>query len=80
MRTYKATNLRQQIYRVLDQIESTGESVLIERNGHRFVLQLADESLNRLSHLTKPKKKAICGDPEDLVNVSVGEWTELNNL
>lgn len=67
------TALRQQLFKVVDQIIKTGVPVEIERNGHRLKIVLVDKK-NKLNNLTP--HNAIVGDPEELVGLSVGEWSE----
>ncbi|MGL1832658.1 hypothetical protein ACKVEX_03525 [Rhodocyclaceae bacterium SMB388] len=65
------TALRQNIFQIADRVLATGEPVLIERDGQRLVL--APEPMPaRLDRL--PKRTAIAGDPEELVDVS--PWDE----
>lgn len=67
MNTLTLTALRQNIFQVADQVLATGEPVVIERNGRRLVLAAAQPKID-WEHL--PRRQAIVGDPEDLV-----EWS-----
>jgi len=65
-----ATALRQDIYRILDQVLETGVPVDIERKGQILHL-VADKPRSRLANLVR--RECITGDPEDIVYV---DWTE----
>ena len=68
-----ASKLRQDIYRVLDQVLATGEPVEIERNGRRLRI-IADEPPSRLGALVR-RPDAVVGDSEDFVHLDwSGEW------
>jgi hypothetical protein len=67
-----ASALRQDIYRILDQVIETGEVVEIERKG-KVLRILPPQPRRRLDLL--PKRDAIVGDPEDLVHIDwSAEW------
>lgn len=65
-----ATELRQQVYRLLDRVLETGEPLEVIRKGRRLRV-IADDPVDRLSRAT-PIPGLIAGDPEDLV---VGDWS-----
>jgi hypothetical protein len=67
-----ATQLRQDIYRILDRILETGNPVEIERKGRRLRISPV-ESGHRLSRLeARPYLKV---DPEEIVEIDwSGEW------
>lgn len=68
-----ASELRQNVYRLLDEVLRTGSPLEIERGGRRLRIVPVDapEKLSRLS----PHRGTIVGDPEDLVHVDwSGEW------
>ncbi|HJN53005.1 MAG: hypothetical protein QGI68_07445 [Pseudomonadales bacterium] len=67
------TSLRAQLFKVVDRVIATGVPVEIERNGHKVKIVL-DEQPHRLAKLKK--RDCIKGDPEDLVDLHVGEWDE----
>ncbi len=73
-----ATKLRQNLYRILDDILETGVSVNINRKGEmlKIVPEKKKSKLERLkSHNT------IVGDPESLIDLSFNsEWKEKDNL
>ncbi len=67
----KATKLRQNLYRILDDILQSGVPVEIERNGK--ILKIIPEKSNKLSNLER--HNIINGDPEELVHLDwYDEW------
>jgi prevent-host-death family protein len=67
-----ATELRQNIYKLLDRVLETGEPLEIERHGRR--LRLVPAEFDKLS-LLEPHPDFIVGDPEDLVHMDWShEW------
>ena len=76
MQTVTLTALRQNIFQLADQVLETVEPVMIERNGRHLLLVPERPKLD-LSKL--PRRNAIIGDPEDLVDIKVwdeAEWGE----
>ena len=71
------TALRNKLFKVVDEIIKTGIPVEIERNNHKLLIVLKEKK-SKLDNL-KPHD-CIIGDPDDLVNLKVTEWGELNNL
>ena len=70
-----ASKLRQEIYRILDTILSTGTPVEIERKGR--ILKIVPENTLPVSKLGRlvPHPEALEGDPESLVHLDwSGEW------
>lgn len=65
------SQLRANIYQVLDEILRTGKPVEIERKGKRLVLAPA-EAPKSLANLER-KPGLIVGDPEDIVHV---DWSD----
>ena len=73
----KATKLRQNLYRILDDILQTGIPVEIERNGK--ILKIIPEKINKLNNLEK--HDVINGDPEKIVHMDwSSEWHEGDKL
>jgi hypothetical protein len=69
-----ASKLRQDIYRILDEVLETGEPVVIERNGRRLRI-VADDPPSRLDRLVR-RPDVVTGDPDDLVHLDWSdEWT-----
>jgi antitoxin (DNA-binding transcriptional repressor) of toxin-antitoxin stability system len=66
-----ASELRQNIYRLLDEVLASGEPLEIERKGQRLRIVPVTEG-SRLDRLT-PHPGAISGDPDDLVSI---DWSE----
>lgn len=68
-----ASQLRQDIYRLLDRVLETGEPLEIERSGQRLIVIPAPAHLTvatqaRLQGI-RPHPDAVTGDPADLVDV-----------
>lgn len=69
-----ASQLRQDIYRLLDQVLDTGEPLEIVRKGRRLRL-IPDEPVNRLDRIVG-NPDAIVGDPDELVSIDWSrDWT-----
>jgi PHD/YefM family antitoxin component YafN of YafNO toxin-antitoxin module len=69
-----ASQLRQNIYRILDQVIETGRPVEIERKGKLVLIQAGEKNKSILENLT-PHPGTIVGDPEDLVHIDwSSEW------
>jgi prevent-host-death family protein len=64
-----ASQLRQNIYRLLDRVIKTGQPLEIERRGQKLRIVPA-EKLSRLGRL--PKRRCIAGDPERLMSL---DWS-----
>ncbi len=71
------TALRQQLFKIVDQVIATGIPVEIERQGHRVKIVL-DEKKSKLANLTA--HDCIVGNPDDLISLDVAEWNETENL
>lgn len=67
------SQLRQDVYRLIDRVLETGEPLEIVRRGRRLRL-VADEPVDRLSRI-RTHPGAISGDPEELVSIDwSAEW------
>jgi len=67
-----ASKLRQDIYRILDEILASGEPVEIERKGRRLRIVPADQP-RRLERM--PRRDYLKGDPEEIVEIDwSSEW------
>jgi len=77
MRSISLTALRSNLFKIVDDIIKTGNPVEIERNGHRLKIIL-EEKRRKLDNL-KPHD-CIVGDPDDLLQIKVGEWGEATKL
>ena len=74
-----ASQLRQNIYRLLDEVLASGVPLEIERNGRRLRVVPADPP-PKLSRLV-PHPGFIVGDPEDLVHMDWShEWSAGRDL
>lgn len=65
-----ASKLRQDIYRLLDQVLETGEPIEIERKGRRLRI-IADDAPAKLERLIE--RRTVIGDPDDLVHL---DWSD----
>lgn len=67
------SQLRQDIYRLIDRVLETGEPLEIERKGRRLRL-MPDPPADRLDRI-HVNPAVIVGDPEDLVSLDwAAEW------
>lgn len=71
------TALRQQLFKVVDQVIATGVPAEINRRGYVVKIVL-DTKKSKLKNLLP--HDCIIGDPEELVNLSLHEWDEEKNL
>lgn len=72
------TELRADLYKVVDQIIETGIPVEVRRDGHKIKIMLADGP-SKLERLTK-KTDVFNEDAENLVHCDwFHEWTENKN-
>jgi len=70
-----ASKLRENIYRLLDEVIETGVPVEVERRGRRLRIVPADEPVRAKLGRLDPHPEAIRGDPEDLVHLDWStEW------
>jgi antitoxin (DNA-binding transcriptional repressor) of toxin-antitoxin stability system len=68
-----ASELRQNIYRLLDEVLETGVPLEIERKGRRLRI-VAEEPPSKLDRLV-PHPDFLVGDPEDFVHIDWShEW------
>ncbi|MBF0359471.1 MAG: type II toxin-antitoxin system Phd/YefM family antitoxin [Oligoflexia bacterium] len=68
-----ASQLRQNIYKILDSIVETGSSVEIERNGHLLQITQVKRSYSKLSKLKK--RKITDEDSENFTHIDWShEW------
>jgi len=67
-----ASHLRQNIYRILDEVIETGQPVEIERKGRVVRIETKGEDKSIFEILT-PHPGAIAGDADDLVHI---DWLE----
>lgn len=77
MKQMTATALRKDLYQALDQVAESGTPVEIERKGKKLLIMVADK-VDKFARLVP--HDSIVGDPDELVNLKVYEWTEEKNL
>lgn len=65
------TALRQQSFKILDQVIQTGIPVEIERHGHRLKIVL-DDPPRKLANLRL--HTSIVGDADDMIDLDTGKW------
>lgn len=68
-----ASKLRENIYRILDQVAETGVPVEIVRGGHRLKIVPADEAAPTKTARLRARPKVLVGDPETLVHL---DWSK----
>ncbi|MBA2283644.1 MAG: type II toxin-antitoxin system Phd/YefM family antitoxin [Acidimicrobiia bacterium] len=69
-----ASKLRENVYRVLDEVLASGEPVEIERNGRRLFI-VAEAPPSRLGRLVS-RPELVTGNSEDLIHLDwSGEWS-----
>lgn len=76
MKKLSPTALRHNLFKVIDEVIKTGVPAEIERKGHTLKI-IVDEKRDKLANLKQ--HHAIVGDPEELVSLKVGEWSEEKN-
>jgi hypothetical protein len=71
------TALRSQLFKIVDRVIETGMPVEIERKGHKLKIVL-EEKKSKFDNLKR--RNCIVGDPDELIDLEVGEWSEEANL
>jgi hypothetical protein len=72
-----ATELRQNLYKILDRVAESGEDVIVRRKG-RILRIKGEKSVSRFDSLVP--HDIIVGDPDELVSLKTSEWDEEKNL
>ncbi|MBM3699583.1 MAG: type II toxin-antitoxin system Phd/YefM family antitoxin [Actinobacteria bacterium] len=73
-----ATKLRQNLYRILDEILDSGIPVKINRKGEILKI-MPEKKKSKLERLTE--HSTIIGDPESIISINFdNEWKEKENL
>lgn len=72
MSAVTASQLRQDVYRLLDHVLETGEPLEIRRKGK--ILRVVPDSPSTRLDLIRPNLELIVGDPEKLVEPTPYEW------
>ena len=68
-----ASKLRENVYRVLDQVLETGEPVEIERNGRRLrIIVDPDDAQTKLRRLVR-RPDLVVGDSEEFIHL---DWSD----
>jgi len=67
------TELRKNLYKILDRVLEKNEEVLVRRKG-RLLRIKSEKPLGRFDRLEP--HDVIIGDPDDLVSLKVAEWDE----
>jgi len=68
----KLTTLRRELFKVVDQVIDTGQSVELEREGHKLKIIL-DEKKDKFLNLVKRNNVILCSDDELLL--SPAKWS-----
>ena len=68
-----ASRLRENIYRILDQVAETGVPVEIVRGRRRLKIVPADDVVPAKTARLKPRPKVLVGDPQRLVHM---DWSK----
>jgi hypothetical protein len=69
-----ASHLRQNIYRILDEVIETGQPIEIERKGRVIRIETKGQEKSIFETLT-PHPGSIAGDADDLVHINWSqEW------
>jgi prevent-host-death family protein len=70
-----ASKLRENVYKILDQVLETGAPLEIERRGRKLRIVPADDPPRRKLDRLEPRPKTIAGDPQELVHLDwSSEW------
>jgi hypothetical protein len=73
-----ATKLRQNLYRILDEILDSGIPVKINRKGEILKI-MPEKKKSKLERLAE--HSTIIGDPESIISINFdNEWKEKDNL
>ncbi len=73
MKPMSLTSLRNQLFKVVDEVIRTGTPAEIERKGHRLKI-VPEKKKSKLENI-KPHD-CIVGNPDDLVDLKVAPWQE----
>ncbi|GAL91189.1 MULTISPECIES: type II toxin-antitoxin system Phd/YefM family antitoxin [Microcystis] len=75
MKSVTSSKLQNNLDQLLDEILNTGKPLEIERNGKRLIISPV-ETVDKLQKLIY-RPQSIIGDPDDLVQIS---WEQETNL
>ncbi|MBN1906909.1 MAG: type II toxin-antitoxin system Phd/YefM family antitoxin [Deltaproteobacteria bacterium] len=76
MKTVSPTELRNNIYKLLDEVLNSGIPIEINKGG-KLLRIVPVEKINKLANLTK-KPDVIIGNPDDLPDISWGKEVNLD--
>lgn len=68
-----ASKLRENIYRILDQVAETGVPVEVVRGRRRLKIVPVEETVTRKVDRLKARPEVLIGDPQGLVHM---DWSE----
>jgi hypothetical protein len=71
------TALRNNLFKIVDEVIKTGNPVELERKGHRLKIVI-EAKKSKLENL-KPHD-CIVGNPDELIDLKVAEWHEPEKL
>ena len=71
------TALRNNLFKIVDEVIKTGNPLELERKGHRLKIVL-EANKSKLENL-KPHD-CIVGNPDELIDLKVAEWHEPEKL
>ncbi len=71
------TALRNNLFKIVDEVIKTGNPLELERKGHRLKIVL-EAKKSKLENL-KPHD-CIVGNPDELIDLKVAEWHEPEKL
>jgi prevent-host-death family protein len=72
-----ASKLRENVYRILDEVIETGAPVEVVRKGG-VVKLVSEKPKSKLDRLPKRSRSLFVGDPDDIIGMDWSkEWTEL---
>jgi prevent-host-death family protein len=78
MKTISATGLRNNIFKLLDEVLKTKQPLIVNRKGQKIRIEVEKKESPTQSLFSKPiRKGVVSGDSEELVNVKVWEWSEV---
>ena len=77
MRPISLTALRSNLFKIVDKVIETGNPVELERKGHRLKIVIEGKK-SKLENL-KPHD-CIVGNPDELIDLKVAEWHEIEKL
>lgn len=72
------TELRSRLYEVVDQVLETGLPQTIERRGRRLQLVAYGGPQDKFANLVP--HQSIVGDPDELIDLKVGVWSEIDKI